>query len=59
MDLCHIHSVDEIDRLLDPNVHEAYEQLKKEGKVRFLGFSTHTPKLIEVANAASTTGAST
>jgi predicted aldo/keto reductase-like oxidoreductase len=51
VDLCHIHSVDEVDRLLDPNVHEAFEQLKKEGKVRFLGFSTHTPKLIEVANA--------
>jgi aryl-alcohol dehydrogenase-like predicted oxidoreductase len=51
VDLCHIHSCDEVDRLLDPNVHEAFDQLKQEGKVRFLGFSTHTPKLIEVANA--------
>ena len=52
VDLVHIHSCDEIGRLLDPNVHEAFAQLKKEGKVRFLGFSTHTPNLVEVANAA-------
>jgi len=48
----HIHSCDELDRLLDPNVHEAFAQLKHEGKARFLGFSTHTPNLINVANAA-------
>jgi len=52
VDLVHIHSCDEIDRLLDPNVHEAFAQLKEEGKVRFLGFSTHTPNLVNVANAA-------
>jgi len=52
VDLVHIHSCDEIDRLLDPNVHEAFAQLKQEGKVRFLGFSTHTPNLVNVANAA-------
>jgi predicted aldo/keto reductase-like oxidoreductase len=49
VDLCHIHSCDEVPRLLDPNVHEAFAQLKQEGKVRFLGFSTHTPNLVEVA----------
>jgi aryl-alcohol dehydrogenase-like predicted oxidoreductase len=52
VDLVHIHSCDQVDRLLDPNVHEAFAQLKKEGKVRFLGVSTHTPNLVEVANAA-------
>ncbi len=52
VDLVHVHSCDEIDRLLDPNVHEAFAQLKQEGKARFLGFSTHTPNLVNVANAA-------
>lgn len=50
IDLCHIHSVDEIDRLMDPNVHEAFDRLKQAGKVRFLGFSTHTPNLEEVVS---------
>jgi hypothetical protein len=56
VDLCHIHSCDEVERLLDPNVHEAFDQLKQEGKVRFLGFSTHTPRLVEVANAGIDSG---
>jgi aryl-alcohol dehydrogenase-like predicted oxidoreductase len=56
VDLCHIHSCDEVERLLDPNVHEAFAQLKQEGKVRFIGFSTHTPNLVEVANAAIADG---
>ncbi len=56
VDLCHIHSCDEVERLLDPNVHEAFDRLKQEGKVRFLGFSTHTPRLVEVANAGVDSG---
>jgi len=52
VDLVHIHSCDEVDRLLDENVHEAFAQLKQEGKARFLGVSTHTPNLVEVANTA-------
>ena len=56
VDLVHVHACDEVDRLLDPNVHEAFAQLKQEGKVRFLGFSTHTPNLIEVANASIDSG---
>jgi hypothetical protein len=52
IDLCHIHSCDEVARLLDPNVHEAFDRLKQAGKVRFLGFSTHTPNLVEVATTA-------
>lgn len=56
VDLVHIHSCDDVDRLMDPNVHEAFDQLKSEGKVRFLGVSTHTPRLVEVANQTIDSG---
>jgi len=56
VDLIHVHSCDDVDRLLDPNVHEAFAQLKAEGKARFLGFSSHTPNLLEVADAAIDSG---
>ena len=56
VDLVHIHACDEVDRLMDENVHEAFDQLKAEGKVRFLGVSTHTPRLVEVANTAIGSG---
>lgn len=56
VDLVHIHSCDEIDRLMDENVHEAFDQLKAEGKARFLGVSTHTPRLVEVADTAIDSG---
>jgi len=52
VDLIHIHGVDSLDRLLDPNVHEAFDRLREQGKARFLGFSSHTPRLVAVANAA-------
>jgi aryl-alcohol dehydrogenase-like predicted oxidoreductase len=52
VDLVHIHSCDTVERLLDPNAHEAFDRLKQQGKVRFLGVSTHTPNLEQVANAA-------
>ena len=52
VDLIHIHGVDSLDRLLDPNAHEAFDRLREQGKARFLGFSSHTPRLVEVANAA-------
>ena len=56
VDLIHIHSCDELDRLMDPNVHEAFDRLKQEGKARFLGVSTHTPRLVQVANQAIDSG---
>lgn len=56
VDLIHIHSCDEVNRLMDPNVHEAFDLLKQEGKARFLGVSTHTPRLVEVANTAIDSG---
>ena len=52
VDLVHIHSCDSVERLLDPNVHEAFDKLRAQGKARFLGVSTHTPNLEAVANAA-------
>lgn len=56
IDLIHVHSCDDVDRLMDPNMHEAFQQLKAEGKARFLGFSSHTPRLPEVAHAAIDSG---
>ena len=52
VDLVHIHSCDTLERLLDPNVHEAFDRLKQQGKARFLGFSSHTPNLEQVANTS-------
>jgi predicted aldo/keto reductase-like oxidoreductase len=52
VDLVHIHSCDSVERLMDENVHEAFDRLKEQGKVRFLGVSTHTPNLEQVADAA-------
>ena len=48
LDLVHIHAVNSIDRLMAPNIHEAFDRLKEQGKVRFLGVSSHTPRLEEV-----------
>ncbi len=56
VDLVHVHSCDEVERLMDPNVHEAFDRLKEEGKTRFLGVSTHTPRLQVVANQAIDSG---
>ena len=56
VDLIHIHSCDRLDRLMAPNIHEAFDRLKEQGKVRFLGVSTHTPNLEEIANAAIDSG---
>lgn len=56
VDLVHVHSCDEVGRLMDPNVHEAFDRLKQAGKVRFLGVSTHTPRLVEVASRAIDSG---
>jgi len=56
VDLIHVHSCDEIDRLTDPNMFAAFDALKAEGKARFLGFSTHTPNLVEVVDTAIDSG---
>jgi predicted aldo/keto reductase-like oxidoreductase len=56
VDLVHVHSCDEVDRLMDPNLHEAFDRLKQAGKVRFLGFSSHTPNLVDVVETAVASG---
>ncbi len=56
VDLIHIHSCDRLDRLMAPNIHEAFDRLKEQGKARFLGVSTHTPNLEQVANTAIDSG---
>lgn len=56
LDLCHIHAVNSIDRLMAPTIHEAFERLKETGKVRFLGVSSHTPDLETVMSHAVDSG---
>lgn len=56
IDLLHIHSCDRVERLNAPNFHEAFDRLREQGKARFLGVSSHTPNLREVANAAIDSG---
>ena len=56
VDLIHVHSCDRVERLMAPNIHEAFDRLKEQGKVRFMGVSTHTPNLEEVANTAIDSG---
>ena len=56
VDLAHVHSCDSVDRIMDPNLHEAFDRLKSDGKVRHLGFSSHTPNLDAVARAAIDSG---
>jgi hypothetical protein len=56
VDLIHVHSCDRVERLMAPNIHEAFDRLKEQGKARFLGVSTHTPNLEEVANKAIDSG---
>ena len=56
VDLVHVHSCDEVERLMDPNMHEAFDRLREDGKARFLGFSSHTPRLERVADEAIRSG---
>lgn len=52
LDLAHIHACNSIDRLMNPNIHEAFDRLKEQGKLRFLGVSSHTPRLEHVMRHA-------
>lgn len=52
LDLAHIHAVNSIKRLMNPNIHEAFDRLKAQGKLRFLGVSSHTPQLETVMRHA-------
>jgi hypothetical protein len=56
LDVCIIHEVNGLDRLMAPTFHEAFDRLKEQGKVRFLGVSSHTPNLEEVMRHAVDSG---
>lgn len=56
LDLVHVHACNSIDRLMAPNIHEAFDKLKQAGKVRFLGVSSHTPDLETVMRHAVESG---
>lgn len=46
IDIAMVHSLDDLSLVLNnEEIMAAYDQLKKEGKIRFAGFSTHNPKL--------------
>jgi predicted aldo/keto reductase-like oxidoreductase len=56
LDVCIIHEVNAVERLMAPNFHEAFDRLREQGKVRFLGVSSHTPNLEEVMRKAVDSG---
>jgi hypothetical protein len=56
LDLVHIHAVNTLERLMAPNLHEAFDRLRQAGKVRFLGVSSHTPDLETVMRHAVESG---
>jgi uncharacterized protein len=56
LDLCHIHACNSVERLMAPNIHEAFDRLKQAGKLRFLGVSSHTPDLETVMAHAVDSG---
>ncbi|MFB0565100.1 MAG: aldo/keto reductase [Candidatus Aminicenantaceae bacterium] len=45
VDVAMIHGANDLSLLKNEELQAAYAQLKKDGKVRFTGFSTHSPKL--------------
>jgi len=52
VDILYLHSVSEIDQIHNAEAMEFFTQLKKEGKVRFIGFSTHNNEAELVRQAA-------
>ncbi len=56
LDLAHIHACNSLDRLMNPNIHAAAERLKEQGKLRFVGVSSHTPRLETVMRHAVDSG---
>jgi len=52
VDLLHVHACNDLERLMAPSFHEAFERLKEQGKARFMGVSSHTPDLEKVMRKA-------
>lgn len=53
MDLYFLHGLDELGPLDDKALIKTVERLKKEGKIRFFGFSCHAGNVVELLHAAS------
>ncbi len=45
VDIAMVHNISDLTLLKNDELQSAYSQLKKEGKIRFTGFSTHNPQL--------------
>jgi aryl-alcohol dehydrogenase-like predicted oxidoreductase len=56
VDLVYVHSCNGVERLLCENAHEAFDRLKGQGKVRFLGVSAGATSPEAVAEAAIASG---
>ncbi len=56
LDVAIIHECNDLDRLMAPTFHEAFDRLKEQGKARFLGVSSHTPNLEQVMRHAVDSG---
>jgi uncharacterized protein len=56
LDVCIIHECNDLGRLMAPTFHEAFDRLKEQGKVRFMGVSSHTPNLEQVMRHAVDSG---
>jgi len=56
LDLAHIHACNDLERLLAPTFHEAAARLREQGKLRFVGVSSHNPRLEAVMRAAVDSG---
>jgi hypothetical protein len=56
VDLVHVHACNEEERLFAPTFHEAFGRLREQGKARFLGVSSHTPRMVQVMTAAVESG---
>lgn len=56
LDVGIIHECNTLERLMAPTFHEAFDRLREQGKVRFLGVSSHTPNLEQVMRHAVDSG---
>ena len=55
VDLYFLHNLGDPERL-DDEIKTTAERLKKEGKIRFFGFSSHHPRMVDVMNRAAEVG---
>lgn len=56
VDAFYLHQVQDVRILTDPETKAAAERMKKSGKTRFIGFSTHDDTVVECLNTAADLG---